>query len=156
MTIDGLKIDREERDPQPIVGLHEVVAMTDLSDFFGRAFEAAAAELARLGEAPAGPPVALYRGPASETIDVVAGFPVRHVVTPTGGLVVEMLPGGSLVETIHTGSYDDLGRTYAGFSEWFAEQGLTVSSAMWEEYLVGPESETDPSRWQTRIVYPVA
>ena len=156
MTTDGLKIDREEREPRPIVGLREVVAMTDLSDFFGRAFEAAAAELSRLGVAPVGPPVALYRGPAHGTIDVMAGFPVRSALTPAGGLVVEMLPGGPFVETIHTGPYDNLGKSYAELSEWFAEQGLTASDAMWEEYLVGPESETDPSRWRTRIVYPVA
>lgn len=151
-----MRIDREVRDPQPIVGMHEVVAMSDLTDFFGRAFEAAAAELARLGEAPAGPPVALYRGVVAEKVDVVAGFPVRRSLTPAAGLVGETLPGGVLVEAIHTGPYDDLGTTYTGLSEWFAEQGLTASDAMWEEYLVGPESTPDPSRWQTRIVYPVA
>ncbi|RYV51724.1 AraC family transcriptional regulator [Pengzhenrongella frigida] len=122
--------------------------MDALSDFFGRAFEAVAAELARQGAAPAGPPIALYRGPVTDTVDVVAGFPVGRPLTPSSGLVAETLPSGSIVEAIHTGSYEDL-------SAWFREQGLTPSDEMWEEYLVGPDSEPDPSRWQTRIVYPV-
>lgn len=150
-----MRIEREERDPQPIIGLHEVVPMNDLTDFFSRAFEAAAAELARQGAAPAGPPIALYRGPVTESVDVVAGFPVGRPLTPSSGLVSETLPSGAIVETIHTGSYDALAETYAKLSGWFASNGLTPSDEMWEEYLVGPESEPDPSRWQTRIVFPV-
>ena len=155
-----MRIDREDRDPQPIVGVHEVVAISDLTDFFGRAFEAAAAKLARLGEAPAGPPVALFRGVAAEKVAVVAGFPVCRSVHPAAGpaagLVAEALPGGPLVATSQTGPYDDLATTYTGLFQRFAEQELTASDATWEEYLVGPESTPEPSRWQTRIVYPVA
>jgi effector-binding domain-containing protein len=151
-----MRIQREVRKPQPMVGLHEVVPMSGLSEFFGRAFEAVAAELARLGAAPAGPPVALYRGPFTDTVDVVAGFPVPPTVTPGSGLVAETLPGGSLVETIHSGSYDALSKTYDELSEWFVSQGLTPAEEMWEEYLVGPPQQADPSRWQTRIVLPVA
>jgi effector-binding domain-containing protein len=150
-----MRIEREVREPQPIVGMHEVVAMDHLSDFFGRAFEAVAAELARQGAAPAGPPVALYRGAIADTVDVVAGFPVRRPLTPSSGLVAEMLPSGSIVETVHTGPYDAMSRTYDELSNWFATQGLTPSDEMWEEYLVGPDSEPDPDRWQTRIVFPV-
>ncbi len=56
---------------------------------------------------------------------------------------------------IHHGSYDDLSNTYEELTAWFKENGMTPPTVMWEEYLVGPESGTDPSRWRTRIVYPV-
>lgn len=150
-----MKIERDERTSQPILGLHEVVAMDDLSEFFGRAFEAAAAELARQGVAPSGPPIALYRGPFADTVDVVAGFPVSRPLTPASGLVAETLPSRSIAQTIHTGPYDTLHQTYQELSGWFAAEGLTPSDEAWEEYLVGPDSEPDPTRWQTRIVLPV-
>ena len=70
--------------------------------------------------------------------------------------MAEALPGGPLVATLHTGPCDDLATTCTGLSPWFAEQGLTASDATWEESLVGPESTPEPSRWQARIVYPVA
>jgi effector-binding domain-containing protein len=150
-----MKIKRVERAPQPIVGLREVVPMGDLSEFFGRAFAAAAAELARQGVEPAGPPVALYRGPFAETVDVVAGFPVKQAMTPAPGLVAASLPGGQIVATIHTGPYDALSMTYSQLSGWFAERGLTPAETVWEEYVVGPDVEPDPARWQTRILFPV-
>ena len=65
------------------------------------------------------------------------------------------LPGGSTVETVHTGSYDSLGATYAEITSWIAAEGLTPAEEMWEEYLVGPDAEPDQSSWQTRIVFPV-
>ncbi|WP_242448250.1 GyrI-like domain-containing protein [Cellulomonas sp. WB94] len=148
-------IERAERNPQPILGVREVVRMTAFQDFFGRAFGAAAADLGRQEAAPAGPPVALYRGPVTTTVDVTAGFPVGQPVTPGDGLVTATLPGGPTVEAVHTGSYDSLSTTYAEVNAWIAEQGLTPEGEMWEEYLVGPDAEPDPSRWQTRVVFPV-
>jgi len=150
-----MTIERSTRDPQPMAGVREVIPMTSFTEFFGRAFEAAAAALGQQGVAPAGPPVAFYRGPVTTTVDVTAGFPVRQPVTPGDGLVPATLPGGPTVETVHTGPYDTLATTYTEVNDWIAEHGLTPEGEMWEEYLVGPDAEPDPSRWQTRIVFPV-
>ncbi|HEX5332679.1 MAG TPA: GyrI-like domain-containing protein [Cellulomonas sp.] len=149
-----MTIERAERDPQTILGVREVVPMTRFQEFFGRAFGVAAADLGRQGAAPAGPPVALYRGPVTTTVDVTAGFPVGQPVTPGPGVVTATLPGGPTVEAVHTGSYDSLPTTYAEVTAFIAEQGLTPEGEMWEEYLVGPDTEPDPSRWQTRVVFP--
>jgi effector-binding domain-containing protein len=151
-----MTVQRAEREPQTVVGLREVVPMSGLTGYFGRAFGAAAAELARLGEVPAGPPVALYRGPVTDSVDVTAGFPVRQPVVPAAALVVATLPGGSTVEALHVGPYDSLPTTYSEVTGWIADHGLSAGEEMWEEYLVGPDSEADPSRWQTRIVFPVS
>lgn len=151
-----MRIDRGERAPQVVIGLHEVVPMQSLSEFFGRAFAQVAEALGRLGVAPAGPPVAYYSGMPEGAIDVTAGFPVAQPVTPTEGLVAVTLSGGATVEATHVGPYDTLGETYGAIAGWLEEQGLTASDAMWEEYLVGPESDADPGRWQTRIVFPLA
>jgi effector-binding domain-containing protein len=151
-----MEIERIERSRQPIVGLHEVVPMSNLSEFFGRAFAAAVAELARQGTAPMGPPVALYNGTFGESADVTAGFPVRTPAAPEGGLVLAALPGGEVVQTVHVGPYDELAATYGELSGWIAERGLTPADQMWEEYLVGPDREPDPARWRTRVAFPVA
>ena len=150
-----MKIERVEREPQPMIGVREVVPMSDLSEFFSRAFAAAAAELARQGAQPAGPPVALYSGFESDAVDVIAGFPVSQPVTPAAGPVAATLPRGPVVPTVHAGSYEELSTTYGELTTWFAQHGVTRADRMWEEYLVGPESEADSTRWQTRILFPV-
>ena len=150
-----MRIDRCERAPQPVIGVHRDVAMASLTEFFGRAFAEVTAALDQKGVPPAGPPVAFYAGVTEQAADVTAGFPVVGSVTPARGLVALTLPGGPTVEATHVGPYDGLADAYADLTRWFEEQGLTPSAVMWEEYLVGPESVADPSRWQTRIVYPM-
>ena len=141
---------------QPFLGMREVVRVDALTDFFGRAFTATAAELGAQGLAPVGPPVALYTGEVGETTDVTAGFPTTEPPTPGGGLVAAVLPAGRAAVTVHHGPYDAMVTTYSGLMGWFEEQGLTPGPTMWEEYLVGPDSVADPAEWRTRIVWPVA
>lgn len=150
-----MEIVRGERGTQEIVGVHEVVRMEALSDFFPRAMAAAAEALGARGLEPAGPPVALYQGMSGETFDVTVGFPVPAGAAPSDDVIAAMLPGGATVEVIHEGSYDSLSDTYEELTTWFRTNGMIPPTTMWEEYLVGPDSEPDPGRWQTRIVYPV-
>ncbi|WP_454853984.1 PIG-L family deacetylase [Promicromonospora soli] len=152
---DDMEIVRGQREAQEVMGLHESVRMDELGDFFPRAMTAAGEALAARGVTPAGPPVALYQGMAEEKFDVTAGFPVPAGAAPSGDVVVATLPGGATVEAIHQGSYDGLSSTYEELTAWFKDNGMTPPTVMWEEYLVGPESEADPSHWQTRIVYPM-
>ncbi|GAB3168968.1 hypothetical protein GCM10027059_32920 [Myceligenerans halotolerans] len=150
-----MEIVRAERAAQEIVGLHETVRMSELPEFFPRAMTAAAEALSERGMEPTGPAVALYHGIENETADVTAGFPVSPGAAPSEDVVAAMLPAGATVETVHHGSYDSLPDTHQEFTAWFEENGMDVPPVLWEEYLVGPESEEDPGEWQTRIVYPV-
>lgn len=144
-----------ECEPRHVVGLHDVVPMADLTSFFTLAFTAAAERLAAQGTPPAAPAVAHYRGPATERADVTAGFPVPDSVAAPRGLVVDTLPGGPAVEVVHRGRYETLGDSYAVLSTWVAEHGAEAATEMWEEYLVGPDSEQPPEAWETRIVQPL-
>ncbi|MCU1443667.1 MAG: AraC family transcriptional regulator [Cryobacterium sp.] len=158
-----MEIERVELQPRTMLGVRDVVQLTELSDFFGTAFDTAAAELSRQGSEPDGPPIALYTGDPSDTVDVTAGFPVKAAVTvPAAAVesspkfVVASLTGGKAIQTIHTGPYDTLDDTYAQIIEWLTDQKLAPQHEMWEEYLVGPDSGAEPSAWQTRIVFPLA
>ncbi|WP_230116699.1 GyrI-like domain-containing protein [Arthrobacter sp. Bi83] len=128
--------------------LRERVPMAALTEFFGRAFAAVAAETEAQNVQLAGPPFALYRGTPTQTIDVEAGFPIAG----TGNVVTSTLPEVDAFETIHAGAYDTLNRTYAALQEQIKAAGRTPLDTMWEYYLTGPSTEADPLKWQTRIV----
>jgi effector-binding domain-containing protein len=151
-----MNVERVELEPRTIFGVHDVIPSSAMTEFFGRAFAAAAAEMGRQGAFPAGAPVALYHGAPTDTFDVTAGFPVAQPVTPTAEVAVATLPGGSAVEATHVGSYDTLGETYSAISAWLADQKLTPAEDVFEEYLVGPDGEPDATKWRTRIVFPLA
>jgi len=157
-TINGRSTDAVIELALPasiIVGLRERVAVADLSDFFGRAMPAVAAEFARLGITPAGPPTAVYRHEIGHDFDVTVGFPVAGPPENTDGLVVETLPAGQAVRVEHVGAYETLPAAYAALSAWFGAHQLMPPAMMWEEYLVGPGSG-DESGFRTRVVYPLS
>lgn len=66
------------------------------------------------------------------------------------------LPGGRAVVGIHVGPFDSLASTYQELLAWVAAEGLELAVGMWEVYLTDPSAEPDPSRWRTRIVWPLA
>jgi effector-binding domain-containing protein len=150
-----MDVERVTLTPRTIIGVRERVAPEGMTGFFSRALERAYEALQEIGMAPAGPPMAAYRGDPTQGFDVIAGFPVIGTPTAPAGIAVVELPGGPGVTTIHTGSYDSMTDTYAGITAWMQEQHLTPAEPMWEEYLTDPEQEPDPAKWQTRIVFPV-
>lgn len=145
-----------ELHPTTILGVHETVPMPELTAFFSRAFGTAADAIAAQGTHPAGPPVAVYSGTPTSTVDVTAGFPVEGSVTEFPGTLLLPLPTGRAAVITHHGSYESLATTYDVLSRWMRKHGLVPTELMWEEYLVGPETTKDPTGWVTRIINPVA
>ena len=140
---------------QATAAVRETVAMGALTEFFSRAFGAVMAEARRQNVQLAGPPFALYRGMPAETVDVEAGFPIAGSLSDTETVVTGTLPETDAFEAIHTGPYETLGESYSAIQDSIRQAGRTPSGAMWEFYLNGPPAEPDPSKWQTRIVWPV-
>jgi effector-binding domain-containing protein len=151
-----VQMDHIDLEPRTLLGVHEVVKMADLTDYFGRAFGAASAELQRQGVTPAGAPLALYHGMPTDTVDVTAGFPVAGPVRAGDGTTVTPLPVGPAVATVYVGPYDGMTRTYDEIAAWLQAEKLTPRPDMWEEYLTDPDTNPDPATWQTRIVFPLA
>lgn len=141
---------------QPTAVVREKVPMDALTQFFGRAFSTVMAAVQAQNVQLAGPPFALYRGMPTQTVDVEAGFPVNANFTDTEGVATGTLPEAEAFEAIHLGPYDTLDRTYGLIQERMRAEGFTPSDMMWEYYLSDPETEPDPMKWQTRVVWPLA
>ena len=156
-TVDGPSADTIETTTVPartIAGLRARVAVADIEPFFGRAVPAVLAELSRIGVAAAGPLTAVYSHERGQEFDLTVGFPVEGVLPSAAALILEELPAGPAVRTEHVGPYDNLPRTYAALSDWFAARHRTVPALMWEEYLVGPGAAA-ASGYRTRVTYPL-
>lgn len=134
--------------------VRRVVAMTDLTEFFGAAFDAVVREAEAVGATVIGPPFGWYHSMPTDTVELSAGFPIDGMVSsPSGDVVVERRPGGRAVVGTHVGPYDTMVLTYAALEAWMRERGLVPRNDMWEEYLSEPTG--DPSTWLTRIVTPL-
>lgn len=142
-------------EPRQVALLRETVRMDALGDYFGRAFSAAAQVAGAQGVQIVGPPLGVYFGMPSETVDVGAGFPTDRPFTPDGGVAPFTLPGGRAAQVLHVGSYDAMQDTYGRLMAWFGAEGLTGGQVMWEEYLTEPDPAA-PDATRTLIVWPLA
>lgn len=55
----------------------------------------------------------------------------------------------------HFGPYDKLGETHQRMMAYLEANGLERHSAPWDEYWTDPGMEADPSKWRTKVVWPV-
>lgn len=142
-------------EPATVAALRETVPMAELPSFFDRAFHATMAAAQGQGVAVVGPPVGVYFGTPSETVDVAGGFPTAAPVAAADGVSAITLPGGRAAQILHVGTYDAMEQTYGRLTAWMGEQGIKTSDVMWEVYLTEPTPEA-PESWQTLIVWPLA
>lgn len=144
-----------ELEPQTFALLREVVPMDALPPYFDRAFHAVASVLGAQGLAIAGPPVGVYFGMPTDTVDVGAGFPTDRPITDADGVTGIVVPGGRAVQVLHVGSYDTMEATYDRLMAWVGAEQLTPGPLMWEAYLTEPDPAA-PEATQTLIVWPLA
>jgi effector-binding domain-containing protein len=141
-----------EVDEQPTAVVRgSDVPMTELTDFFDRAFGALGGTVAVRPGAVVGPAFARYARPPSDTADLEAGFPVSAPVEPDGDVLPSALPGGRVARLVHHGSYDELGSSWARLMTWAEEQGLTHTGVFWEVYLTEPTPDGDPDAMRTEL-----
>ena len=60
-----------------------------------------------------------------------------------------------LARTVCHGSFDGLGTAWGEFDAWIKANGHTGAGDLWERYLVGPETTSDPTGWQTELNRPL-
>lgn len=143
-----------ELKPHSVAVIRETVPVDALPVFFDRVFPAVLDAVGVQGARITGPPVGVYYGTPSDTIDVAGGFPVDREVAASSGVTTETLPGGRAVQMLHVGGYDSMAVAYERLIGWMAAQNLTPSDLMWEVYLTEPDASA-PESIRTLIVWPV-
>lgn len=142
-------------EPQDCAVVRQTLPMSELKEFFARAFGLTMASAAKQGRQVVGPPFALYFGIPTDTVDVAGGFPVDASIDNDDAVVPYRLPGGPAVQLLHVGSYGSLGQAYERMVGWMRERNLRPADYMWESYLNEPPHD-QPELAQTMIVWPIA
>lgn len=142
-----------EQHEQPTAVITGTVAMSELRDFFDRAFDELGRAMADGAFEPSGPPMAVYHGVPAETVHLEVGFPVRGGITPQGSVVARQLPATRVVSSVHRGNYEDLGRSWQHLAEWAGQQELALGDRMWEVYVTEPRPGDDPAEMVTELYW---
>jgi effector-binding domain-containing protein len=142
--------------PQPAAVIHLTIPRPEIGSVMGPGITEVMTVVASQGIAPAGPWYSHHLKMDPEIFDFEIGLPVNEPVTASGRVTQGELPGARVVRTVYQGPYEGLGAAWGEFDAWIREQGLTPVGDLWERYLVGPESGSDPSMYRTELNRPIA
>ncbi|NND01471.1 MAG: AraC family transcriptional regulator [Acidimicrobiia bacterium] len=147
------EIESKTLSEQPTVVVRGRVKVSDIGDWLGPAY-AAAARVA--GAAIAGLPFGRYQVVEGDppAFDVEAGFPVATFVEGSGEVEAAKLPGGLVAVTWHRGPYDGLELAHKALTSWLRQHGARAAGEPWEVYYTDPMTDPDPMAWRTEVIQP--
>jgi len=154
-TYRGFKIAEVEQPMLTYVGKRETVSIMNISKFFTTQITKLMTDVQNAQIEMSGSPSGLYYtfDTVKMTTDMAAAIPVKDVkVTPDGWETINV-PSGKALEIDYYGSYSRMSSAYRAFSDRVKEKGLTSRSFSVEEYVSGPMTEKDTSKWLTKIFY---
>ena len=135
--------------------IHLVVPRSEIQNVFAPALHELESALKAQGVARAGPMFAHYLRIDPATFDFEVGLPVATPIEPAGRVKAGELPAAKVARTVYRGAYEGLHAAWIEFGEWVKSEGLSARSDLWERYVTGPESSSDPSTWRTELNRPL-
>ena len=150
-------ISKKQISEQPVLVVRRRIKPSEVAAALGAALGQVFQYAQQNGIAFAGQPFTRYIewGPGIWTIE--AGLPVTAEVkhSPEGEVRAEVLPGGLVATSTHSGPYDKLSEAHAAVQQWMEAQSLLSAGAPWEVYVTDPADYPDPKDWKTEIFWPV-
>jgi effector-binding domain-containing protein len=156
-----------DRSEQPYVAIKSLITMQGFGDVIDRSLQEIFARLEALGVEPAGAPLIRYNVIDMEgELEIEVGVPVADATAGDGHIETGILPAGRYATLTHIGHYDGLIAANAALQDWAVENGLrwamreTHDGEKWESrlevYLTDPDTEPDPEKWETQVIYLLA
>lgn len=148
-------VEEVTREVATYAGKKEVVKMADMKTYFETNMPVLG-ELCK--ESMVGAPAALYwTWDDSEKMEaeLTVAMPVNMEKAPEGYELYEQ-PAGTYLQVDYFGPYEGIKGAHEALSAYMEEKGMKLNGAVCEEYMNDPMTEKDPSKWHTRLGYPVA
>ncbi len=122
-----------------------IIAREEIRNAMGPGIAELMATVAGQGIPPAGPIFAHHFRMDPDTFDFEIGVPVKALVTEAGRVKPRQLPAATVARTAYHGPYEGLARAWTEFEAWITAQGHTPAPDLWECYVAGQESNSDPA-----------
>ncbi|MBK8499358.1 MAG: SRPBCC family protein [Flavobacteriales bacterium] len=150
------QITTVERPAMLYLGKREVVKWADMKAFYGKHFGEGMAALGKAGVAPAGAPSGVFFvwNVQDQTADMIAGIPVAIAdKSKLKGLEVYEAPASKALMIDYTGGYNSMAAPHEAMDAYMKTNNLELNTNVIEEYITGPGSEPDSTKWHTTVLY---
>jgi effector-binding domain-containing protein/uncharacterized protein YndB with AHSA1/START domain len=131
--------------------------MESIGEQMGGMYQTLYAEAAEQQLEITGPPFALYLDYDESTrySNFIAGVSVKSPGVDAGDVKARFYPGVSAVQAVHKGPYEEFEGSYEQLESYIETNGVDVKGQVFEFYQVGMMTESDPSKWETLIAFPL-
>jgi effector-binding domain-containing protein len=140
---------------QRTAAIHVTIARAEIQQVFAPAVKELLTVLDEQGIKPIAPLVSYHLKMPSDVFDFEIALPVGAEVKPSGRVTASELPAMRVARSVYRGPMEGLGSAWGELRNWVVANGHTGKALMWESYLVGPDRESDPSKWQTQLNWPL-
>jgi effector-binding domain-containing protein len=153
----GFEIHESSFPAQRYLAITDSIHMDSILSFHKKTFGVLGAELGKAKIQPTGNPVAVYFSwdMANKTTKLADAMPIDSAAN-----ISKIKKGkewkseaSKALKMVYTGDYTKMGDAHKGFYQYMAENKLTMSGLVIEEYAVNPMMEKDSSKWVTNIFY---
>jgi effector-binding domain-containing protein len=141
---------------QPTAVIHITIPREEIRQVMGPGRQELMAAVAAQGIAPAGPWFSHHLKMDPRTFDFEIGVPVTTPIAAAGRVQPAQLPAATVARTVYHGAYEGLAAAWGDLTSWVAAEGHEPGPDLWECYVAGPESSSDPANWRTELNRPLA
>ena len=130
---------------QPAAVIRLTIPREEIKSVMGPAIGEVMSTVAAQGIQPAGPVFSHHFKMDPKVFDFEVGVPVKSPVKATGRVKPGELPAATVARTVYRGPYEGLGNAWGEFDSWITENKHEPAPNLWESYVTGPESGSDPA-----------
>ena len=135
--------------------IHIIVPRNEIQNVMGPGIQEVFAAIAQQGITPTGPWFSHHLRLDPNVFEFEISVPVAEAIKPVGRVKPSALPAATVARTIYRGPYEGLGHAWGEFKQWVSAHGYTPAPNLWEVYLSGPASSSDPHDWRTEFNQPL-
>jgi effector-binding domain-containing protein len=144
-----------ETEPQLVAAIHLDVPRSQIRSVVGPALGEIMTAVHGQGIGPNGPWFDHHSRMDPERFDFDVCVPVRTQVSPVGRVSSRELPAERVAQTVYCGPYEGLAGAWKEFDGWIGDNGHEASPDLYQCYVAGPESGSDPTAWRTELRRPL-
>lgn len=145
-----------ELEASPIAVIRLRIPREQMPEVFGPAVGEILSVLDAQGISPTGPVFAHHFGMHPKVFDFEIGMPVSAPVAPAGRVEPGERPPVRVAQTVYHGPYEGLPEAWGQFHAWVEKNGHAYAPDIWECYVEGPHSTSDPREYRTELNRPLA
>jgi effector-binding domain-containing protein len=132
-----------------------VIRKDEMPKVFGPCIRELFAVVAAQKLTPAGPVFAHHFKICADSFEFELGVPILESIRPVGRVKPGLWPAMRVARTVFHGPYQGLPDAWGQFMTWVDTAGHTPAEDLWECYVVTPDSNPDPTTWQTQLNRPL-